>query len=803
MVANSKNKQCGRPPGKKDPNRKRILNSNGRIIDVDGPQYNKLLRSGYNESEDGKTLVFNESYIRKTIPRGRPKKIRVINPHGKVVNPDTKRLIKTDNVTFKTLSKKYYYNKEKNEFYKFVNHPKKPDIKLDVTGKEVKKYMNRGYIFDKENNTIIIPGKKTESAFQKRLFDYDLTIMNELDPTIQMSLLNRRIERMINKSLQIHKGITFGIYMTIEFKKHIDEQQFTFGPKFMTITSREQIPNTILTMNNDIKKRIDEYTDKGSGWLISKVIRHFISINKYSPLSARSYIKLPDKIQNTRAVINIQNKDDKCFIYCLGRALDPNPEKDNLYRVSKHLKKVCVELGLDKIKMPVTIKDVPKVEKLLNININVFGHSYDGSIYPIICKDSEKKTVNLLITSNEETNHYVLKKDFNKLCNKIIKNGYCKYFCMNCIQHFPSQDRLEKHKPDCMKMNDVQAVDLPQNGINNFYQIENTLDVPWVIYADSESLLVPLPTDVNNMSQTNKTHKHVACSFGFKVVCVYDDKLSESYRSFRGENCVEDFLNALFEVEKRVADKLKYGRYVNVKNMIITEEQKKVCKRARKCYLCKERFTEKNYKVKDHCHMTGLFRGAACNTCNLKLKLSHKIPVIFHNLRGYDSHLLLEKLGKFKRPINIIFLSKYMMFSVGSEIKYFDKKIGVEKTSVIHRLTFIDSLQFMPNSLSSLVDNLKSSGLDKFKYLNQEFKNDSEILTRKGIYPYNFLDDWTKFDVECKDLKIEDFKNDLTGENISEKDFQFFSNTYQQLNIKTLGEYHDLYLKTDVLLLAD
>src|SRR5271163_369249 len=230
--------------------------------------------------------------------------------------------------------------------------------------------------------------------------------------------------------------------------------------------------------------------------------------------------------------------------------------------------------------------------------------------------------------------------------------------------------------------------------------------------------------------------------------------------------------------------------------------------------------------------MTGLFRGVACNKCNLKLKLSRKIPVIFHNLRGYDSHLLLEKLGKFKKPINIIpnNMEKYMMFSVGSEIKYFDKKIGVEKTSVIHRLTFIDSLQFMPSSLSSLVDNLKSSGLDKFKYLNQEFKSDLEILTRKGIYPYNFLDDWTKFDVECKDLKIEDFKNDLTDEknwksssdifssvksffedfkndltdeNISEEDFQFFSNTYQQLNIKTLGEYHDLYLKTDVLLLAD
>src|SRR5271163_2624874 len=116
MDVRSKISKVGRPPGKKDTNRKRILNPNGRIIDVNGPQYKKLLRSGYDESEDRKTLVFNDSFIRKTIPRGRPKIIRVINPHERVVNPDTKRLIKTDNVTFKTLSKKYYYNKEKNEF---------------------------------------------------------------------------------------------------------------------------------------------------------------------------------------------------------------------------------------------------------------------------------------------------------------------------------------------------------------------------------------------------------------------------------------------------------------------------------------------------------------------------------------------------------------------------------------------------------------------------------------------------------------------------------------------------------------
>ena len=101
-----------------------------------------------------------------------------------------------------------------------------------------------------------------------------------------------------------------------------------------------------------------------------------LHVNKYDPLVARSYIKLPDEIQNERATINIQNySDDKCFIYCLGRALDPTPEKNNLERVSKHLKAVCGSLGLNNIKTPVNEQDLPKIESQFNISINLFSHS--------------------------------------------------------------------------------------------------------------------------------------------------------------------------------------------------------------------------------------------------------------------------------------------------------------------------------------------------------------------------------------------------------------------------------------------
>ena len=98
-------------------------------------------------------------------------------------------------------------------------------------------------------------------------------------------------------------------------------------------------------MRSDIEVRIDRFTMEGSGWSVIDLLNHDLHVNKYDPLVARSYIKLPAEIQNKKATINIQNADDKCFIYCLGRALDPSPEKSHLERVSKHLENCMRKFG--------------------------------------------------------------------------------------------------------------------------------------------------------------------------------------------------------------------------------------------------------------------------------------------------------------------------------------------------------------------------------------------------------------------------------------------------------------------------
>ena len=128
----------------------------------------------------------------------------------------------------------------------------------------------------------------------------------------------------------------------------------------------------------------------------------------------------------------------------------------------------------------------------------------------------------------------------------------------------------------------------------------------------------------------------------------------------------------------------------------------------------------------DHCHVTGKYRGSAHTDCNLSYRLTNKIYVIFRNLRGYDSHLIMQEFGKFNKYINVIpnNMKKYMAFII-------DKN-----------LILIDSFQFTNKSLPDLADNLPK---DNFYHTKKEFGTENlELITRKGDYPYDYMDDINK-----------------------------------------------------------
>ena len=134
----------------------------------------------------------------------------------------------------------------------------------------------------------------------------------------------------------------------------------------------------------------------------------------------------------------------------------------------------------------------------------------------------------------------------------------------------------------------------------------------------------------------------------------------------------------------------------------MTEEEEQLFEQGNSCWICKKLINNNEEKFRDRCHVTGKFRGAAHWDCNINFQLTKKVPVIFHNLKGYDSHLIFSELNKFNLKTNVIpnGLEKYMEFFLGKN------------------LVFIDSTQFMNSSLDKLVKNLSD---EDFKYLVKEF----------------------------------------------------------------------------------
>ena len=194
----------------------------------------------------------------------------------------------------------------------------------------------------------------------------------------------------------------------------------------------------------------------------------------------------------------------------------------------------------------------------------------------------------------------------------------------------------------------------------------------------------------------------------------------------------------------------------------MTNKDEEIYNDSQICWICKEKL--KTDKARDHCHVTGKFRGAAHNKCNLKLRIPRKLPIISHNLRGYDGHIIFKELNNFDVDTSVIpkGIDKYMSIIVNRQI------------------TFIDSLQFYNSSLDTLASNLND---EDFKYLVSEFGIDKlEILKRKDAYPYEWVDSYEKFKHPSLSEKkyfyssLRDGKRDKSNGHISDEQYLHLRN---------------------------
>ena len=465
-----------------------------------------------------------------------------------------------------------------------------------------------------------------------------------------------------------------------------------------------------------------------------------------------------------------------------------------------NLRKFANNYDWSGLKFPVSIKDINAFEMNNDISVNVL--SVEGKdIY--ICRKGRpaSREVNLMLISEKDKWHNTVIKSLSRLLSSSHKRK--QYFCNNCLQGFTQELSRDQHYSYCTN-NETVRVEMPRKGLTvEFYDGQNQFIM---MYADFEVLLEMIqervPGDPNE-PYTSEVSRHIPSGW-----CVYSKfahgDVDDPLKLYGGEDCVEKFCDYVKEEAHRL-----YHMFPEKPMDPLTKKQWTRYKRASKCHICFKQFNSKDPKVRDHCLYTGKYRGPAHRNCNLRYQIPSYIPDVFHNLSGYDAHLFIKELGTKSSDIGVIAKNKedYITFSVDVMVYRYVDKNGAEKDKTIE-LRFINSFKFMVSSSDSLTNNLVgctlpgSRGRQKLIGFEKYTDNQYDLLVRKGIHPYEYMSSWDKF-AETELPPIEAFYSNLNMSKISNDDNQHAQPVLNEFNINNLGEYHDLYLRTDVILLAN
>ena len=443
------------------------------------------------------------------------------------------------------------------------------------------------------------------------------------------------------------------------------------------------------------------------------------------------------------------------FLWCILAQLYPvENHKDRISKYIIHLN----ELNLKGLEFPMKVKDIPNFENLNNLNINVF--ELTGNVLtPIhVNKNYLQPQIDLLLYQN----HYCLITRLHCLINK---DSHMKHVCRRCLTAFSSQPVLIDHMERCINQQPTNITFCWKDQLK-FEDYHMKVLVPIRVYADFECINQPQNTP-------NVLFKQIPIAVGYYQISPFGN----NYSSYFGIDCTKWFVNRMLTLEKIAS---KYFK-TNLELQISPQEEESF-QLAEECWLCENPLDDT--KVRDHDHLTGKYRGAAHNICNIncKQRSSSFVPIFFHNFSGYDCHLIFEELltEAYNQNYNPTIIPKSLE-------NYVSVQVGC--------LRFLDSYRFLSSSLVKLVKSLDNFPIMKFEGMSDD------LFKKKLAYPYEYLN-LDNFQ-EPLNLTKEDYWSTLTQSYPSDDDIKRTQELIDKNKIKNGRELTMLYLKMDVLQLAD
>ena len=621
-------------------------------------------------------------------------------------------------------------------------------------------------------------------------------------------------KELLKEFFRNHRNIKFTMVLVCMmehrsggFKMEViqEDKAYFHSETYINLKSTD-VKKVVTDAIRDIIQKLNIYQLNGSGWYFKEVLYLEIHTYQFNPVKASYFIPLPDWIMRKKAIVNIRNKDNKCFLWCILRYLHPRPKNSILIYDLKPYEK---ELKIPKdFTFPVKVKDITKFENA-NPNlpgINVFSVDDHNVIYPLrmALKDCSK-TIDLFLYEENGKCHYSLINRFSRLIRsqKTKCSSYPIKICKRCFCHFTSELKLQKHKNYCTN-NEVAIARMPKEGeddILKYKNIQKQFLLPFVAYADFECFTKPISSCSPNPedSYNYNYQKHEPSGFCIFFKGIVDKKIKPILytKQEEGENLAKIFVKKLVIAIQNI-----YNEYYRRPRAVrLTKDEHISFMESKKCHISNEEIKEGERKVRDHCHFTGNYRGAAHNRCNLKARKPLILPVIFHNLQGYDAHLFIKELAALRGDFSCIPSTEEKYISFSKEFK-FDEYVcrrNGRMRSLKFEIRFIDSFKFLQTSLANLVSNLQPQD---FINTREIFKENTDLLTRKGVFPYDYVSSLKKLDEKQLPPK-EEFYSKLNDEYITDEDYQHALNVFNTFNCKSIRDYHDLYLKSDVLLLSD
>ena len=508
-------------------------------------------------------------------------------------------------------------------------------------------------------------------------------------------------------------------------KQGEDNQLLDETELFINLNNNQNLTQTDIN-NIDVVSPLEHQKQqqemKDSGWRFDKINSMTIYFYKTNELNDSNYIKI---LLRSNAILNVENNDKYCSLWSILACLHPC-SNNHPNRVSNY-KQYFNELNIQSFDFTNGFKcsDVHKFNELNNSSVNIFElnfyqdeNQWKHKLIPIeVSKNDSNRLIDLAIYKN----HYAL---FKKL-DVFLGDHNKRYVCRRCLSSYTSENILMKHKPKC-EINDITTI-----------KTSNETHLHWKKYFHKNPLYFRIDADFeadnekDNSIIGNKTtnlYKQNPVLNGYHIISELEDVLkSDYYKSPLGYNNVDWFVDEVTKLENKMAFYFKNTK----KDINMTDEDEEDYRNNNICRFC-ERFIESD-KIRDHCHLTGKYRGPAHSKCNINVtqKQSKFIPFIFHNFSSYDCHMFFKKLVDKKKD------------KVDFEII---PKTNEEYISVTYGcIRLIDSYRFSSSGLDTLVKTLVDNSHKKLKKLKKEIVDNDYIL--------NIVTDIGEYNRTIKDLK--------------------------------------------------